>query len=282
VREHLALTPPVDLDATLERYERFGPDPANRLERDAAGAPALIRCVADARGAPIAVHVRQAGDGVDVESDRPLDDAGRHALRTALGDVWDLEALAALAAERPTVAEALGGVRYRPPLTVDAFEALVTSITTQQISLRAAFAIRGRIVERYGAAVAFARAFPTPAAIAASRPDEVRSCGLTVRKAASLHNLATLIATGELDVAGLAALSDDDVIATICAVPGLGRWTADWFLLRTLGRPDALPAGDLGVRRVLGAADEAAARAAAEPFRPLRGLVTLHLLRAYT
>jgi DNA-3-methyladenine glycosylase II len=131
----------------------------------------------------------------------------------------------------------------------DAFEALVVAITTQQISLRAAAVIRGRFVRRFGVRHDVAWEFPPRERVAASDPDEYPALGFSRRKAEYVVGLAR----SDLDLDALAALSDDEVIAALTAVPGLGRWTADWFLARHLARPEAWPAGDLGVRKAVSA-----------------------------
>jgi DNA-3-methyladenine glycosylase II len=136
---------------------------------------------------------------------------------------------------------------FRPPLQPDPFEALVTSITAQQVSLYAAFAIRSRLIERFGVRAGRAYVFPTRKRLAAAREDEIVAGGFSRRKAEYLVALAR----SDLDLAALAARSDDDVRATITAERGLGEWTADWFLARHLGRPRAWPAGDLGLRKAV-------------------------------
>jgi DNA-3-methyladenine glycosylase II len=275
---HVALRPPVDLAFTLDRYARYGDDAANRLEPSGA----LVRVFPDAAGAPVACRLRAADGGVDLETDRPADEAVLAAVRRFCGDDWDLDGIAAAERADP----ALGALpRARPPLLDAPFEALVTSITAQQVSLYAATRIRSRVVERFGEPVGFALAFPTPAALAAASEDDLRHLGLSTRKAEYVRGLGALVAEGVLDLEALRALPDAEVVARISAVRGLGVWTAEWFLLRSLGRADAFPAGDLGVRKVVGALDggpivsEAAARERSARWAPVRGLVTLLLLR---
>src|SRR5262249_3184210 len=135
----------------------------------------------------------------------------------------------------------------RPTVVTDPFEAIVTSITAQQVSLFAAQAIRNRLVERFGEHHEQAWAFPRRELLAAASEDELLALGFSRRKAE--YGLG--VAGGTLDLGGLAALPDDEVKATIRSVRGLGEWTADWFLARCLARPRAWPAGDLGLRRAL-------------------------------
>jgi DNA-3-methyladenine glycosylase II len=138
---------------------------------------------------------------------------------------------------------------FRPTLNAQPFEALVVAITTQQISLRAAAAVRARFVERFGTPHDVAWEFPDRERIARARPTEITATGFSRKKAEYVIGLAR----SDLDFAALATLTDADVIAALVALPGLGRWTADWFLARHLARPEAWPAGDLGVRKAVSA-----------------------------
>ena len=275
---HVALNPPVDLAWTLDRFVRYGNDPANRIEPDGA----LVRVVVDGAGSPVAVRVRQAGDGIDVEASAPVDEVVLDRLRRSLGDAWDLDALAPVARREPALATAHIG---RPPLVLDGFEALVTAITAQQVSMSAARGVRARLIATYGRSVAFAHAFPRAADLAGVAPDDLRALGLSQRKAEYITGLASLVAEGVFDPEALHDLDDEGVIDAICAIRGLGRWTAEWHILRTLGRPDGLPAGDLGVRKMMERLageplDEAGVRRVGERLRPVRGLATMLLLRS--
>ncbi len=142
------------------------------------------------------------------------------------------------------LATALAGLR--PPLAPDPFEALVTSITAQQVSLRAAFAIRNRLIARLGQRARRAYAFPSRDRIAAASPDELRALGFSQRKAENVVALAR----SDVDLHALASLADEEAKARLTALPGIGEWTADWFLARHLARPRAWPAGDLGFQNL--------------------------------
>jgi DNA-3-methyladenine glycosylase II len=122
------------------------------------------------------------------------------------------------------------------------FSVLVYSIIGQQISGYAARAIAGRLTERFGGRM------PSPAELLTLDPADLKSVGLSQRKVEYVRSLAEHIISGELQVDHLDKLSDDDVRAQITASRGLGRWTADMFLLINLERPDILPIGDLGIR----------------------------------
>jgi 3-methyladenine DNA glycosylase/8-oxoguanine DNA glycosylase len=187
------------------------------------------------------VTIAPAAGGVDVE---PLDEATRPAVMTLLGTPFDLAAFYAWASgPMALLARRLAG--FRPPLQPSAFEALVTSITAQQVSLRSAVAIRNRLIERFGERVGDVWAFPTRERIASAHEDELFAVGFTHRKA----EYAVALARSDVDLEVTALLPDDEVRAVITAQRGLGPWTAEWFLARHLARPHAWPAGDLVLRK---------------------------------
>jgi 3-methyladenine DNA glycosylase/8-oxoguanine DNA glycosylase len=226
---------PYDFSLSTERFRRFGVDLAN-LWHDGA----LHRVVGGRE-----VRIREAPGGVDVE---PLDDATRPDVLRLLGAPFELDPFYAWAAGDPVLGpltEKLAGLR--PPLAPDPFEALVTSITAQQVSLFSAFAIRTRLIERFGVRAGVAYAFPARERLAAAAEEELLAVGFSRRKAEYVLGLAR----SDLNLAGLGALDDDEVRARIVALRGLGPWTAEWFLARHLGRPRAWPAGDLALRKAV-------------------------------
>jgi 3-methyladenine DNA glycosylase/8-oxoguanine DNA glycosylase len=234
----LTLRRPYDFLLSTERFRAFGPDLANLWDGEA-----LLRAV-DGRE----VRIAAAPGGVDVE---PLDDEIEPDVRKLLGAELDLGGFARFAAGADPVLARLAKVLagFRPPLAPDPFEALVGSITAQQVSLFAAFAIRSRLIERFGTRVGRVYAFPARERLAAAEPEELTGIGFSRRKAE--YTLA--LARSDLDLAGLAALDDDEIRAQLVALPGIGEWTVDWFLARHLARPRAWPAGDLGLRKAVSA-----------------------------
>ena len=125
--------------------------------------------------------------------------------------------------------------------TGDALASLARAIVFQQLATRAAAAIHGRFVEAIGGTV-------TAPAILATPPEALRAAGLSGSKTTSLIDLATKTHDGTVPLAGIEALSDDEIVARLTAVRGIGRWTAEMFLLFELRRPDVWPVDDLGVR----------------------------------
>ena len=172
----------------------------------------------------------------------------------ALGLDLDLVGFYRMAKADPALAslvEPLYGLR--PTLAPTPFEMLVGSITAQQINLSFAFACRARLVRRYGTPVRAGRetvwAFPDAARLAGARLRELRALKYSTRKAEYIRDLARAVVSGALDLEAVCSEPTPTVIERLTALRGLGRWTADWFLARCLGRGDVCPAGDLAVRK---------------------------------
>ncbi|MCW3067188.1 MAG: DNA-3-methyladenine glycosylase [Solirubrobacterales bacterium] len=166
-----------------------------------------------------------------------------------------------------------------PERGTDVYAALLRAIVGQQLSVRAAQAIYARLLARFGGRP------PTPAEVLADDPEELRvACGLSHAKVAYLRSLAEHVESGTLELDRLTDLDDDAVTAAVTAVKGIGLWSADMFLMFTLGRPDVLASGDLGIRRAVQRAYGLAALptvaevdARGEHWRPDRTLACLYL-----
>jgi DNA-3-methyladenine glycosylase II len=169
--------------------------------------------------------------------------------------------------------------RGRP---TDVYGALVRGITGQQLSVKAAASIYGRLLERFDGKP------PTPEQILADDPDELRAAaGFSHAKVRYLRSLAEHVLSGELEIDRLNELPDGEVIRELTAVKGIGEWTAHMFMMFTLHRPDVLPTGDLGVRNAAMRAygleappPPAALEELAEPWRPYRTRACLYLWRS--
>jgi DNA-3-methyladenine glycosylase II len=166
--------------------------------------------------------------------------------------------------------------RRRPPL--DAYGTLLRSVVGQQLSVKSAATIYGRVLDLFGGAT------PPPADLLEIAPERLREAGLSGRKVEYVRDLATHVLSGELELDRLETLSDDEVIAEITAIRGYGLWSAQMFLMFFLERPDVLPTGDLGIRNAAKLAyelDEVPAPGEltriAEPWRPYRTLACIYL-----
>jgi DNA-3-methyladenine glycosylase II len=257
---------PFDFELSTARFRAFGLDRANVWEDGA-----LYRAIGGRE-----VRIAAAENGVDVE---PLDAEVAAVVRRLLGSDFDLVAFSAWAAGEELLAPLF--VRFagfRPPLAPDPFEALVTSITAQQVSLFAAVAIRNRLVERFGERLGRVWAFPTRERLAGAAEEELVAVGFSRRKAEYVVGLAR----SELDLGALALLPDGEVKERIVSLRGLGEWTADWFLARHLGRPRAWPAGDLALRKAVRALyGDVDVRALGARFEPFQNLTAHYLLAQF-
>jgi DNA-3-methyladenine glycosylase II len=257
---------PYDFDLSLDRFTYWGVDRAN-VWHDGG----LHRVVAGGE-----VRITPVPGGVNVE---PLDAAIEPVVRKLLGVEFDLPPFHAFAQGEEILAATVRRFPgFRPPLAPDPFEALVSSITAQQVSLHAAFAVRSRFIDAFGEPGDLAVAFPTRERVALASEDELMRLGFSRRKAEYVLG----IARADLDIDELAELPDDEVKARLTALRGLGEWSADWFLARYLARPEAWPAGDLGLRKAVLAfyPEVTDVRAAGVRFHPFQNLSAHFLLLA--
>jgi DNA-3-methyladenine glycosylase II len=252
----LVVSGPLDVARTLSRFHLWGEDPTNRLS------DGVFRRAVNVDGRWHGYELSWAG-GRDETRLRVSVPGARNArvVDAALAEVkhicgldLDVPSFYRRAAADPVLAGLIPRLYgLRPTLSPRPFEMLVGSVCAQQVNLGFSFTVRARLVRRFGIPVRVnaetVYAFPEPAILARARVTELRRMQFTVRKAEYIIGLARQIVSGELDLAGLGARSNEEVIETLTAVRGLGRWTAEWFLARGLGRGDVCPAGDLGVRR---------------------------------
>jgi DNA-3-methyladenine glycosylase II len=195
------------------------------------------------------------------------------------------DATAELAGSDPVMAElverlgalSLDARRRRRP-EVDAYGMLLRSVVGQQLSVKAAATIYGRVLELFGGTT------PPPAKLLEVEPQQLRDVGLSWRKVEYVRDLAAHVISGELELDRLDELADEEVIAEITAVRGFGVWSAQMFLIFFLERPDVLPTGDLGIRRAAQLAyglaempSPAELEAISEPWRPHRSLASIYL-----
>lgn len=194
-----------------------------------------------------------------------------------------MRAATELAARDPVLASlvAAAGPPRLGARSASHFAALVRSVVHQQLAGAAAAAIHRRVVAALGGTV-------EPATVLATPAEALRTAGLSTAKVRTLRALAEHVTAGELTLSPrrVARLSDEEVVAALSSVPGVGRWTAQMFLLFQLRRLDVWPAGDLGVRRGYGLAWGRAVPTAREleplgdPFRPYRSVVAWYCWRA--
>jgi DNA-3-methyladenine glycosylase II len=164
----------------------------------------------------------------------------------------------------------------------DRFGALLRSIIAQQISTKAAASIHARLT------VALGEGRATAAALLALTPEQLRAAGLSAGKARAVRDLAQKVQDGTVRLGGLHRLADEEVIAHLLPVYGIGRWTGEMFLIFSLGRLDVLPVHDLGLRAGIRRYYELAELPSpadltrlAEPWRPYRSIATWYFWRSF-
>ena len=290
----LVVSGPLDMAHTLSRFRLWGEDPANQL------GDGVFRRAVRVEGRWWGYELTWTGgpDDTRLRVSVPGTRAGR-VVDAALDEVRHICALGLDVASfyrTAAVDPALAGFiprlyGLRPTLSPEPFEMLVSSVCAQQVNLAFALTVRARIVRRFGTPVRtngqMVYAFPEPTALARARVSELRRMQLTVRKAEYIVGLAERIVSRELDLAALATQSNEEVIETLTNVRGLGRWSAEWFLARGLGRGDVCPAGDLAVRKAFARfynkgreLSERAIRRRAATWGPHQNLAVHYLLAA--
>ncbi len=281
-RATLRLKGPYDLDLTLKAIASFSPQPAEDMS--------TFRSAVSIDGTPAVVEVRQIVKDpplLEVSGACPggverLKEVAEWMLLTDL----DLREFYHTLTGHPKfapIARRLNGLK--PMRSASLFEMAVIAITEQQISLTAAYRIRLRVIERFGERIDDLWAFPSAERLARASKEELMAFGLSQRKSEYIKDLASKVAEGSMDLNELKDMSDEDARSSIISLRGFGQWSADYILIRGLGRLDCAPADDLGVRTIVGEylgggerMTPAQVRTALEPFVPFRGIATFYLL----
>ncbi len=282
----LSYKPPFDWPRTLAflgarcigNVERVDESSYLRSVRWDERANAPASAAAHSRIGWLRMHAASGRDALDVQLSASLAPVAEPLLRH-LRAIFDLNLEASL-----PLAALPAGTPMRGPMrlvgTFDGFELAVRAIVGQQISVKAARTVIGRIVDRYGellleAPDGIARVFPTAAQIAALDDAAIASFGLNARRAQTIRLLAGQIADGTLVLAPEAPVQP--TVERLLAIPGIGDWTAQYIALRALCWSDAFPAGDLAVLRALDARTPAQAREIARDWQPWRAYAVMNL-----
>ncbi|MGB9176907.1 MAG: DNA-3-methyladenine glycosylase [Methanoregula sp.] len=285
--------PPFDFSLSVAIFS--GGEPDIRTFRDG-----VFRQVLDTGNALVLAEVRSSGTTEDPKlalthrSDRPVrrDEAWRagEQVATILSITDDMDPFYRAVAGDPVLADLSVRLRgVRAPVTPTVFEALTDSIIEQQISLKAAHSIETRLIRSVGKQLDLEGityyCYPDPEILAGTADSTFRTCGLTVRKGEYIRDVSRLILKGDLDVEGFRQEPDTEmVIEELVKIRGIGRWTAELTILRGLHRPDAFPADDVGVRRLISQfylsgrkISTAEARTFADRWGPWKGFAAYYL-----
>jgi DNA-3-methyladenine glycosylase II len=253
---NVQLTPPLDLALSLEGFRRWGDDGLDRWDGQRLLRTVRIANRAAAFRATDAGWLRAPSLAVEVEpADAGRGVAGKVIAAAAAAFVVAPAEFAELCARDPVIAaldRRFPGLR--PVLQTDLFTALLRSVTAQQLSLRWAAVVRRRLAERFGEHHSFpdgdwVRSL-SAARLAEAEVPELRALQLSRRQAETIIEVARACLDGRLDQESLAVAPEAVVIAELVQLRGIGRWSAEWILARTFGRP-VLVAGDLGVRKAV-------------------------------
>lgn len=245
-------------------------------------------------GEPLGVAARPVDNGIEVSlpnggSAQTLDTAAEW-VAWLLGLDVAMDGFYEMLANDPVLSDAVGslhGLRHTRTETV--WEALVHAVVGQQVSSIVARVIRDGLVTEYGTEVSMdghvIHAFPRPQTLLAAGVDALRERKFSARKAEYVLGIAEMALKGDLDHATLAPLNNEEAVSVLSGIRGVGRWTAQWTLMRALGRVDALPAGDLALQRVVGdhyfegkrLTEQELEEFAEQRWKPYRGLAVTYL-----
>ena len=292
-RFSIAPDPPFRLDLTVWALRRRAHNAIDRwdghtyrraLKFDGAVATIEVRQADGPQNPQLEVTIAESAIG------RGTEPAARAALTLLLGLDVDVSPFVAMASEDPLFRGPVEGLRgLRPPRFPSVFEALLNAIACQQLSLEVGIHLLNRLTSRWGrpsaGEPAGLRAFPAPRALAAADPGAPRRIGFSSTKARTIIEIASAVADGTLDLEALATLDDRATLAHLTRLRGIGRWSAEYVMLRGLGRLHVFPGDDVGARnkleRVLGASrrlDYDGVRDALARWQPYTGVLYFHLL----
>lgn len=290
----MAASPPFRLDLTAWALRRRGTNSIDRWEDGRYSRIVVLEDRAlnmditqmDGGSRPVLRVTLSGPPGADVMA---VESAARSLVSKMLGTSVDLGPFYALAEGsdvlQPLAEKFLG---LKPPRFPTLFEALVNAIACQQVSLDAGISILNRFSERFGRRLeggTAGRSFPRPDDLAAVSEDEIKAVGLSRQKALAIKSIAKDNQAIEAALAGADRMADAEIVSYLSTIRGIGRWSAEYVLLRGLGRLDIFPGDDVGARNNLQRLfhldekpDYGRIRELTSPWQPYQGLVYFHLL----
>lgn len=242
-------------------------------------------CVTEAR--PTSPQLRVAVTGVELDTSSKAQIVS--ALDRLLGRRIDLQLFYSFAAKDPRLSELVQRFRgLKPPRFPSVFETLVNAIACQQLSLAVGITLLNRLAEAFGLRFGGVRpqhAFPAPEQVAAAKISELRDLGFSSNKARALIELGSTIVEGHVELEQLTSAGNQEATVQLLELRGVGRWTAEYVLLRGLGRTNIFPGDDVGARNNLArwlkrrrALDYRGVTRALARWKPYAGLIYFHLL----
>ena len=243
-------------------------------------------------GPPEAPELRVQARGVEpeLETEAETSEILAAILTWMLGLDIDLTQFYRFAANHPRLQELVQGFRgLKPPRYPSVFEALINPITCQQISLTAGLHVLNRLIQAFGEPFpgesSEAQAFPRPRDLARQEPQALRDLGYSYSKARTIIELSQSLEAGSFSLENLGALDDEAAVKTLSQLRGIGRWTAEYALLRGLGRTHLFPGDDVGARHKLETwldlkepLDYPGVQRVLAGFQPFGGLIYFHFL----
>lgn len=285
--------PPFRLDLTAWALRRR---PENHIDRWDDGAYRRALFVGDRR---VEVTARQTGSPEDPLLEIQVSGPDRSrvdraaiasALTRALGLQTDLEPFYRMAGGDPALGPLVAKFRgLKPPRLPSVFETLVNAIACQQLSLTVGLILLGRLAEKCFSGARFswmtAPPFPRPADVVRVTPRQLRAMGFSRQKSRAIRGIATSVEAGKIDLEAFDGLGDDDAFQALRRLHGIGRWSAEYVLLRGLGRLSVFPGDDVGGRKNLERwlklrrpLDYEGVRRRVRRWQPYAGFIYFHLL----
>jgi DNA-3-methyladenine glycosylase II len=290
----LSTPPPFRLDLTVWGLRRRTKNTIDRWSNGqysrvvlADGHPVRLTAVQEIAGAEPTLTV--AVESTAPISERVMKEAGE-LVQKMFGLGVDLRPFYELASEDPVIDQVVERFRgIRPPRFPTVFEALINSIACQQVSLDLGILLLNRLSQRFGPQLVghgdVMHAFPAPADLADVPEESIRDLGFSRQKAGAIQRLAAHVVDASVDLAKLEGLNNDQAAADLSRIHGIGRWSAEYVLLRGLGRLDMFPGDDVGAQNNLQRLFHLAGkptyddiRHLTSSWRPYQGVVYFHLL----
>jgi DNA-3-methyladenine glycosylase II len=204
-------------------------------------------------GRPVEIEVTQEGSlnapvvAISIRNEEADPETIKNIIAMMLGLSVDLSGFYETARKDELLAELTSPfIGMRPTRFASLFEALLNAVACQQVSLPSGLQVLNRLSQTFGKQIGQLHTFPTADALALVEPADIKKVGFSLRKAVTISTIARSIVSGDLELERLNDLSDEQVVSSLTSLPGIGRWSAEYVLLRGMGRLDSFPGDDVG------------------------------------